>query len=159
MDKLTYSGVNALGMAVPGLKVDVPVSGAASQLGGLANIWYDFRTGSDWTPYIGGGFGLIRVDQGDLEYDANQLVTTVSQQPQLAPGISVPEISTTDTAFTHHVGVGVGYRLNENTTLQIGYRLQTASDFEFSGRNPGGTVDVETDLRAHLVEIGFRSRF
>ena len=33
----------------------------------MLNIWYDFDTGSDTlTPYIGGGLGFIRIDQGDL---------------------------------------------------------------------------------------------
>ena len=73
--------------------------------------------------------------------------------------ISVPEISTTDTMFAYHIGAGIGYRLNEKTTLQFGYRLQTGSGLEFSGRNAAGTVKVDTDMRAHLFEIGFRIRF
>ena len=176
VDKLTYGGVNAYGSPIPGLKVDVPVSGAAKQLGGFASIWYDFRTGSDWTPYVGAGVGLVRVDQGDLEYDPDTLVrgtlrairsnpqSQLAQMPQpqfegLLNNISVPEISAADTRFAYHVGVGIGYRLDDKLTLQFGYRLQNASGLEFSGRNATGIINVNSDLRAHLLEIGFRSRF
>lgn len=166
VDKLTYRGVNFAGSSIP-IEVDVPVSGSASQTGAFASAWYDFDTGTDWVPYFGAGLGFIRVDQSDLQYDDNRLAQTIenvraaqeSRSPlQLSPG-TVPAISRKDTAFAYHVGVGIGYRLSEKTTLQIGYRLQHGSGLEFSGRNMAGTVDVETDLRAHLFEIGFRKRF
>ena len=123
-----------------------------------------FRQTSDWTPYIGGGFGLIRVDQGGLEYDANTLANRLAKlqnrnAPDFPPGF-VPEISSTDTAFGYHFGAGLGYRLNDRTTLQFGYRLHSANDLEFNGRNAlGNTIDVETELRAHRFEIGVRMRF
>ena len=176
VDKITYGGVSAVGNPIPGLKLDVPISGAAKQFGGFASLFYDFRTDTDWIPFIGGGIGFIRVDQGDLDYDANRLVqgtlTAMRQNPAsplaslsqqqfegLLNNISVPEISTTDTMFAYHIGAGIGYRLNEKTTLQFGYRLQTGSGLKFSGRNAAGTVKVDTDMRAHLFEIGFRIRF
>ena len=185
VDKVTYDGLHLLGTPIP-LEVDVPISGAAKQMGGFASIWYDFDTGTDWTPYFGGGIGFIRVDQGGLDYDSNALfLATIQalqtptpeiqaaigtnpalaqalQDPNLAAALAtlkVPETSTTDTTFAYHVGVGIGYRLNEKTTLQFGYRLQNGSGLEFSGRNMTGTVEVDTDLRAHLFEIGFRTRF
>lgn len=176
VDKITYGGVNAVGNPIPGLKLDVPISGAAKQFGGFASLFYDFNTETDWIPFIGGGIGFIRVDQGDLDYDANRLVKgtlmAMRQNPRsplaglplqdfngLLKNISVPEISTKDTTFAYHVGVGIGYRLNEKTTLQFGYRLQNGNDLEFSGRNATGTVNVDTDMRVHLFEIGFRTRF
>ena len=163
VDRQTYANIVSAGIPVP-VKVNVPVSGSASQTGAMANVWFDIPTASDWTPYIGGGFGLIRVDQGDLEYDANTLANRLAKlqnpnTPDFPPGF-VPEISSTDTAFAYHFGTGVGYRLNDRTTLQFGYRLQTANDLEFNDRNArGNTIDVETELRAHLFEIGVRMRF
>ena len=130
----------------------------------MANIWFDIPTGSDCTPYVGGGVGLIRVDRGDLEYDANTLVNRLARlqntnAPDLPSGF-VPGISSTDTALGYHFGAGVGYRLNDRTTLQLGYRLQAADDLEFDGRNAfGNSIDVKTELRAHLFEIGVRMRF
>ena len=159
VDKQTYGSVTVAGQAPPGLgKVDVPVSGSASQTGAMANVWFDIPTGSDWTPYVGGGLGFIRVDQGDLEYDANALANAFS--PQTLPPGFVPKISSTDTSIAYHFGVGVGYRLNDRHTLQFGYRLQIANDLEFNGRNAlGNTIGVKTELRAHLFEIGVRMHF
>ncbi len=166
--KVTYKGVNAGGMAIP-ITVDVPISGTADQFGGFASVWYDIDTGSDWIPYVGGGLGFIRVDQGDLDYDSNGLAEAVltaqaravnpnAPAVDLLPG-TVPDISTADTVFAYHFGAGVGYRLTDNVILQAGYRFQAASDLEFEGENPGGSVRVESSLRAHLLEVGVRYRF
>ena len=175
LDKVSYDGLEVLGVPIPG-KVNVPTTGSAEQLGGMANIWYDFRTGTDWIPSFGGGIGFIRVDQGGLNYDSNTLLRETLQNPALAAalqnvpnaptitpqviqGLDVPDISAADTTFAYHVGIGIGYRLNEKTTLQFGYRLQNGNDLEFSGRNAQGTINVDTELRVHLFEIGFRTRF
>ena len=168
VDKQTYDNVTLGGRPVAGLgKVDVPVSGSAKQAGALMSVWFDIPTGSDWTPYVGGGAGFIRIDQGGLEYDDDLLtrqVTNHLQGPDAAarvpPGF-VPPISSSDTQFAWHIGAGVGYRLNDRTTLQFGYRLQTARDFEFDGRNAsnGNSIEVKTEFRAHLFEIGVRTSF
>ncbi len=158
VDKVTYKGVNAGGDPVPGLgNVDIPITGTADQFGGFASVWYDIDTGSEWIPYVGGGLGFIRVDQGDLDYDSNGLAEEIIRG-QLPPG-TVPDISTVDTVFAYHFGAGVGYRLTDNVILQAGYRFQAASDLEFEGENPGGSVRVESSLRAHLLEVGVRYRF
>ena len=145
-------------------RVPIDIEGTADQLGGFANLWYDVSTGSDWVPFIGGGLGFIRVDQGNLDYDSNTLfraILTSSPQPPppQAPLNDVPPISTTDTVLAYHFGAGVGYRLNDNVILQAGYRLQAASDLEFTGSNEHGSVSVTSGLRVHFLEIGIRYRF
>lgn len=164
--RVTYKGVNAAGNAIP-LTVEIPVSGTADQFGAFASAWYDFRTGTDWIPYVGGGLGFIRVDQGELDYDSQQLVRdTVATLRAANPNLpdpeqlpAVPEISTTETVFAYHVGIGTGYRLSDNVILQAGYRFQTAEELEFEGRNAAGSVNVTSGLRIHLLEIGVRYRF
>lgn len=175
VDKVTYKGVRYGGTPVP-IEVDIPTTGSAKQTGAFASAWYDFHTGTDWIPYFGAGIGFIRVDQSDLEYDDNRLAeqtaTALARAAALAQGQDpttvlpvtllpgyVPGISRKDTTFAYHIGVGIGYRLNEKTTLQFGYRLQNGNDLEFSGRNMTGTVNVDTEMRVHLFEIGFRTRF
>ena len=71
----------------------------------------------------------------------------------------VPEISTTDTVFAYHFGAGVGYRLTHNVILQASYRFQSTSDLEFEAKNDTGTIDVNSGLRAHFLEVGIRYRF
>ena len=161
--RLTYEGVNASGQSLTG-RVNVPIDGTADQHGGFANLWYDFEFGGDWLPFVGGGLGFIRIDQSRLDYDSNRLVQEIAdrltqgQGPQYPPGF-VPEISTVDNVFAWHLGAGLGYRLNDNVILQAGYRFQAASELGFDGSNAFGTVDVETAMRIHFLEIGIRYRF
>ena len=161
VEKLTYSGVTSGGQSLP-VKIDVPTSGGADQLGATLNVWFDFETGSDWVPFIGGGAGFVRVDQGRLKYNANAVADRIASaggtSVTLPPGW-VPELSETDTALAYHFGVGVGYRLNDNTTLQLGYRLQAGGNLEFSGSNANGRIKSRTDLRVQFLELGFRTRF
>lgn len=148
---------------------DVPLNptGTAEQFGAMLNIWYDFETDSDWTPYIGAGLGLIRIDQGDLGYKEGELVQAVfaglAQANIPLPGGGmlppIPKPSATDSAFAYQIGAGVGYALSDSTTLHIGYRLQALSGLEFTGMNQAASVRAETDLRVHFLEIGIRYRF
>ena len=175
VSKLTHSSISvpALSFTLPG-ELPIPVSGTADQLGAMVNLWYDFDTGDVWTPYIGGGLGFIRVDQGDLRYDtgavakavANALAQAQAAQqgipPELVPPVPVPEapsLSASDTAFAYQIGAGVGYALSDSTTLQIGYRLQMVDGLSFSGENAVATVSSETNLRIHFLEIGIRYQF
>ena len=174
--KLTLSGLT-LPFALPE-EVDVPVSGTAEQLGGLVNVWYDFDTGDALTPYIGGGIGLVRVDQGDVKFDTNAVKDEIAARagaflatPQgqalaarLGPALAgldvdVPEPEATDTVFAYQAGAGIGYALSDVTTLQVGYRLQAVKGLEFTGSNATATTNAETDLLIHFLEIGVRYRF
>ena len=147
--------------------VDIPdlpleVSGAAEQLGVMANLWYDLETIDDaWTPYIGGGLGFVRIDQGDLNYDTDALAAAVADalNQQMPPAGSVPVPADTDTALAFQIGAGVGYALSETATLQLGYRLQIVNGLEFNGTSLAGSVNTETDLQIHFLEIGIRQAF
>ena len=169
--KITNTNITVTGVPHPPIE-DLPleVSGAAEQLGVMANLWYDFETIDDaWTPYIGGGLGLVRIDQGDLNYDTDGLAERIATLQLSAadepagrspiPEGFVPTPADTDTAFAFQIGAGVGYALSETATLQLGYRLQIVNGPEFNGMNQTGTVNTETDLRIHFLEIGIRQAF
>ena len=168
VETVTYRGVVTRG-GTDTVPIDVPIRGSAEQFGGFANLWYDVRTGTDWIPFIGGGLGFVRIDQGDLKYNANDLYHTILarsaenlptgvQLPPLGP-TDVPEISRRDTVFAYHFGAGIGYRLDDNAILQLGYRWQAADDLAFNARNEYGSVDVQSAMRVHFLEIGVRYRF
>lgn len=168
ISKLTNTDISVEGQSIP-LEVPLDVSGSAEQLGVMVNLWYDFETGGNWTPYVGGGFGLIRIDQGGISYDNNRLAEEIAtmrarQHNPQAPAVQfpdgfVPEPSDTDSAFAYQLGAGVGYALSDTTTLQIGYRMQILNGLEFTGMNQTGSVRAQTELRAHFLEIGIRYRF
>ncbi len=192
VDKLIYKGRTT---TVPGLgTIDVPgdhsipVSGSASQVGAMVNLWYDFNPGSKWRPYVGGGFGIVRVDWGDVKYNRNEVAQGAANQlallqcgnpAALPPGVTpdlcrqgvhagaatlppgtVPELSETDTVAAFQFGAGVGYQYSDALTIQLGYRLLKAGDLEFSGGSAmGSNATATTEMLVHLFEIGLRYRF
>lgn len=168
VDKLAYGEVEvpALSFRLPG-DVNVPVSGKVKQLGISLNAWYDFRGMDKWTPYVGGGIGLVRVDQKDVEYDENRLAQAVADalsdaqgQPRspFPPGY-VPKVSATDNALAFQIGAGVSYALSEQWSVHAGYRLQQTGELKFEGRNDTAEVEATTKLRTHFFEIGVRYAF
>lgn len=185
VSKLTHTGISLSGLP-PGVplpvpeQVPIPVSGSADQLGVMANLWYDFDTGDSWTPYVGGGIGFVRIDQGGLSYDTNTVKNEISkavgpalgaaaaQNPQLREVLAgfqslataeVPRLSATDTVLAYQIGAGVGFAISDSTTLQIGYRLQAVNGLSFSATNDMVSTMSETDLRIHFLEIGIRYQF
>ena len=163
VSRITNTNITVMGNPLP-IEVPLQVSGAAKQVGVMANLWYDLETIDDaWTPYVGGGLGFVRIDQGGLRYDTDALAeavaTALRRQPVDLPDGFVPPPSATDTVLAWQVGAGIGYALSETATLQLGYRYQVVNGLEFSGMNANGMVNTETDLQIHFLEIGIRQRF
>ena len=168
VSRLTHRSITVpeLSFSLPG-ELPTPVSGSAEQLGAMVNLWYDFDAGDTWTPYIGGGLGFVRVDQGGLRYNTGAVAAAVANamaaQQNIPPGMvpipDAPPVSGTDTAFAYQIGGGIGYALSDSTTLQVGYRLQMVNGLSYGGSNDALTISSNTDLRIHFLEIGIRYRF
>lgn len=76
----------------------------------MVNGYYDIKTNSAATPFIGAGLGLINGELNDNGYTVD------------------------DTVMGYQLLAGVGFDLNKNVTLDVSYRLQgAASDFEKYG--------------------------
>lgn len=168
VSKLTYSDV-----VVPAINfqfresTELSVSGAALQSAAMINVWYDFDTVGQWTPYIGAGYGELRIDFGDVDYDTNGLAQLVANAilqasglpgaPILPPGY-VPELSPKDTTTAYHFGGGVSWELSDSIQIQLGYRYQASGDIEFFGANSNATANARTEQKTHFVELGIRYR-
>jgi opacity protein-like surface antigen len=101
----------------------------------LGNLWFDFDTGSSFTPYIGGGvgYGWASVSSDDdideLEYDAS--------------------------GFAYQLGAGVRFGLTDNVAFDLGYRFKALPNLEpddFGG-------DAEFGVYQHLVQVGVSVSF
>ena len=80
----------------------------------MVNAFYDIKTGSPFTPYIGAGIGLLN---GELESQGQ---------------------NEDDTTFGYQLIVGAAYNVTKNLAIDLSYRFQSApSDFSENG------VDVE----------------
>ena len=71
----------------------------------LFNFYYDFKTGSAFTPYLSGGLGL-----GNMKLDGT---------------------SKDDAVWAIQIGAGVAYMISENVMLDLRYRHLQSSDGEF----------------------------
>ena len=174
VSRLAYAGISS--PLLPDLDVpprDIPVSGPAKQFGAMVNLWYDFKPGSRWRPYVGGGLGFIEVDQGDLKYDPRGPALAIAEAAAVAqalaslpPGTpdaiiqqtrqgaimqaqaavppgSIPDVRGADTGVAYQFGLGVGYEYSDRITFQVGYRLIQTSEFEFSATSPDGSASVK----------------
>jgi opacity protein-like surface antigen len=83
----------------------------------MINGYYDIKTGTVLTPYVGGGIGFLH---GDLDLQDTQ---PFSQ-----------EIKVDKTVFGYQVAVGTAIAVDKNINLDIGYKFQGAgSDFSKNG--------------------------
>ena len=114
------------------------VVGDFSMLAFMANVDYDFDTGSRWVPYIGGGLG----------------VATISIDTETDTGRSTADDS--DTVFAYQVGAGLGYEFpleeGRSITVSLDWRYFATQDPTFKGDVTGGKFDV--GISGHDIGIG-----
>jgi outer membrane autotransporter protein len=99
----------------------------------MLNAYYDIDTGTQFTPFVGGGIGYTRA-KASLVFGGENLG------------------SDKDTAFTWQLGAGVAYAVNDNVTVDAGYRYVDCNDFDFGD-------DISVDTSAHEFYIGARYAF
>lgn len=96
----------------------------------LANAYYDIRTGSPWTPYIGGGVGFA----------VNQLTREVAWTDALVEYAESGR--TTRVQFAGAAMVGINYDLSSFTSIDVNYRY-----LYIGGSNVDLTLgDVNSDV-------------
>lgn len=111
----------------------------------LINGYYDIRTGTPFTPYIGGGLGFtVNALSRDIAVtDAGTNIT--------ASG------STTDVKFAGAAMVGVNWELSTFTSIDVGYRYLyiggSGTNVTVNGVN--SSVDIG-GLSEHEIRAGFR---
>lgn len=111
------------------------VNGDLSSLAFLINGYFDFINESAFTPYISAGLGYAQIDLNDFNI----------------PGSGDPDINKDDTVFAYQLGVGVGYAVTENVTIDAKYRY-------FATENPElDTAEVE--YASHNFIFGVRVYF
>ncbi len=121
--------------------VSAPGLGSASLPGDLEidaymmNLYYDIKSNSRWTPYLGGGIGWA-----DVEFASNAIPTS------------------SDSVFAYQGMVGLNYEPESmpHTAWGLGYRFFSMSDPEYT-TNTGGTL--EHDYMSHGIEASAQFRF
>ena len=115
------------------------VDGAFSMLAFMANVDYDFDTGSPWKPYVGGGLGLAIISL-DTE--------------SASTGDSLVDDS--DAVFAYQVGAGIGYEFplpeGRSVTVSLDWRYFGTQTPTFTGDITGNEFDAE--IAGHDIGIG-----
>lgn len=119
-------------------------SPAGSTVGGhlattalMANIYYDFLTGS-WTPYLGAGIGCSWINVDNFRVN-NQL-----------------HINDTATAVAFQGVGGALYRINERWSASLDYRFLWTTNPLVT--NSVGEI-MEPSIRNHAIMVGITRRF
>ena len=120
----------------------------------FANLYYDYRSDSKFTPYVGVGVGFSRVsldfyNRWARNYDPARLPTfsdNADLNRRLAGTTSIARAKLSDTLFGYQVLAGVDYQVSEPVSIGLKFRWADFGEFE-DGR--------EWDqLRSHDSAIG-----
>ncbi|WP_236870441.1 outer membrane beta-barrel protein [Candidatus Bandiella numerosa] len=115
------------------------------KLGLMANAYYDFNNASEFTPYVMAGVG---VNRGSLEGKISGYEEGTTGALKAA---SETIKSKNLTSFAYQVGVGVGYEVVKDITLDVGYKMSgTTGNYKFkasdyaanAGTTPAGILNA-----------------
>ncbi|MDP2846934.1 MAG: TonB-dependent receptor [Humidesulfovibrio sp.] len=106
------------------------------------NAYYDFETGTAFTPYVGGGLGMA--------WNHTEATGTV-----IATGASQDYRKTTDN-FAWNLSAGCGYKLTDNWALNAGYRYLDLGKIAWGD---GASSLASKNMTAHEVTMGLRYQF
>ena len=119
------------------------INGNFSMLSFMANVNYDFDTGSRWKPYVGSGLGFA----------------SISLDAESADGRSL--VDDDDIVFAYQVGAGIGYEFalpeGRSLTVSLDWRYFGTQSPTFKGELTGG--DFEAEINGHDIGIGLRYWF
>lgn len=142
-----------LGLADASEKARVGVSSV------FVNAFYDFHNYSGFTPYIGGGLGIARLDASYRARVSGFLDTGEAVEGRL-------DMDDDQWNFAWNVGAGVSYQINEFAAVDLNYRYADFGDVseQVKGRIllDGATVYedrggyAKADVTAHEVLLGLR---
>lgn len=113
----------------------------------MANAYFDFNTGTEWTPYVGAGLGWARVKaENSLHYENE-----------------TDSISKSSNNFAWNLTAGIAYEVNTNFTIDASYRYadcgKVKTSSSFSDLEYRDTVNTRSKVRANEFNLGFRYTF
>ncbi len=141
--ELSYSENDAgtINFSGNGPAAEANVNGDISSTSIRANVLYDFKTNSKFTPYIGAGIGVSFIDSS------------------ISYGGAPVRIDDDDSVFSAQLIAGTAYKLSDTLDLTLDARYSRAFSVELSRVSPGGTAIVEDDIDNLSVNLGLRYAF
>ena len=108
----------------------------------LANAYYDIRTGTPWTPYLGVGVGFA----------VNQLTRNLDYSDTVGPANVTAGNRTTDVQFAAAAMAGVSYDFSTFFAIDVNYRF-----LHIGGSEVSLQPDVALDGCASATSTSTRS--
>lgn len=117
------------------------------------NAYWDINTGTKFTPYVGAGFGM-----GIIKHKAD-----VDGWNPGDRDFSDHIFSKTKSTFAWNLGAGLGYDINDNWTIDAGYRFVWLGSVKSNTTLPDGSnehrIEAKSKLYQHQISIGIRYTF
>ena len=114
-------------------------------MAGFANLFYDFRNTTPFTPYVMGGLGYA-----SNKYSVSNSVEGYSAKFKAKK------------SFVYQLGLGASYRIAKNLDLDLGYRaMQKSTKHSVRGKDKNGNsveFKAKKDL-THAILAGIRVSF
>lgn len=98
----------------------------------MLNAYYDIDTGTKFTPYVGAGIGYSKLKG---HYTVTTANTTFSES---------------DYKFTWQAGVGIAYAVNDNLSLDLGYRYVDMGKIK-KNYKPGSSYRFNVDANEFML--------
>lgn len=117
------------------------VGGKETVSAGLFNLWYDFKLGTQWRPYIGAGIGYAKLKVDSSHWDSTNLH------------------GDSDSVTAYQGGAGLAFVYDEHWSTSLDYRYFATERGEFDILDNVPDTRVKTKYRAHSVMLGLQYRF
>lgn len=126
----------------------------------MLNGYVDLLTYNGFTPYVGAGIGVARNILSNYTRTVTTAATTDPDTGETIPGGTATArlAGGDDYDFAWALMAGVGYKLSNSFTVDLGYRYISLGDIKTRGYASGAGTDVES-IGAHEVRLGVRYAF
>ena len=127
-------------------------SGTISQfkaLAGMINVYYDYALTEECSLYLGAGLGVAQCGYNSKDLTLNQLFNVHNNN----------KLDLTKTVFAWQVMAGLGYEINENWTVEAGYKLFNTSKIKAGNTNMQNGKNSQKTPFCHAIELGLRYNF
>lgn len=117
----------------------------------MANLYYDFKNSSDFTPYVGAGLGYARLKANNTASLADNSIS----------------LSKSSNNFAWNLSVGVAYEISSNVALDVSYRYSDygkvktngATDLSHTKLAGYDTTRTRSKVTSNEFNIGIRYTF
>jgi len=113
----------------------------------MANAWYEFDTGTEVRPFVGGGVGIAWVDVHDI--------VEIGFATKLGTSFYSVGVHGDDSGFAWQLGGGLNWEVSPGKDLTVEYRYFNGPEVK-NIRVHDVNNNLDYDYEAHSFMVGFR---